>query len=454
MPDARNTKQVAVIGFGITGKACVEFLLRHKYQVTLFASNLAAIQLNPSNQLTLSKTTLKDFDEDSCFDPFEFVVVSPGIDTKHPALLTAAQNNISLISDIELFAQTNRADVISVTGSNGKSTVVDMLYKAFKACGVKVGLGGNIGTSAVSLLDKHHDLVILEISSFQLELTHNLQSKIACVLNVTEDHIDRHGDLTEYALTKRKIYNNADIIIYNRDDAETQVENAPSPKTAVLSFGFNACADKHAISQDSRGIWLNGKLLIKSQALQHISRHNCKNIQVALLIAQQYFNASPSSVFINALISYKGLPHRFEKFAEQQNQKGQAITYINDSKATNPAATLAALASLPKDIFLVLIVGGDSKNSDLSLLADKIKNSVDMLFCLGKDKQLFLSMHNNSIACESFDAILDRVNERVNEVNKPVYVLLSPACASIDMFDNYQQRGDLFKHAVSSRCTV
>ncbi len=441
---------VAVIGYGITGKSCVTFLRKLNKNVSVFVSDLSSIEKSmaisgPDKQQNhsdkMENIVFCQFDKDASLDAFEYVVVSPGVDSRHPALVKAADNNVELISEIELFARHNATPIIAVTGSNGKSTVVDMLHKGFAAAGINAGLGGNFGISALSLLDQHYSYIVLELSSFQLELTFSLRPKIACVLNVTEDHIDRHGDFENYARIKRRIFKGADISIVNRDDPATQDADLIN----VYSFGHSKGENQNQSWIDHEGLWLGNDCLLKSDQLGHFRKHNLLNLQVVLMVGKTLLSAKQFEKFLNAAIRYDGLPHRFEVCHNVVNDNNMPVAFIDDSKATNPGAVISAINSVDENNYLVLIVGGDAKKADLTALSILIKRRVDLLLCIGKDADLFMPMHNTATKFTSLKSLVKCAVNHVKEAKRPATVLLSPACSSIDMFENYVQRGKQFQ---------
>lgn len=441
MDKERGNSNVAVIGFGITGQSCSTFLHEHNMAVSVFVSDPNTIDADLKNTTDIVFCTLH---EKTLFTHFDFVVVSPGIDLKHPALSSAMASGVELISEIELFARYNDAPVIAVTGSNGKSTVVDMLHNGCKAANIHAGLGGNFGTPALRLLDENYALIILELSSFQLELTHSLKPKIACVLNVTEDHIDRHETFDNYANIKRRIYNGAEISIINRDDPATHTDTTSD----VLSFGQSVGNRQGQSWVDEQGMWLGNECVISNQQLSHMNKHNVLNLQVAMLIGHQLLSAEQLTLFKTALLNYKALPHRFETFHEWVNEQQMPVTFIDDSKATNPGATITAINSVDEKYYLVLIVGGDSKQADIEALSVKIAERVDLLLCLGKDADLFVPMSARAQKFADLASLVAFSVEQVKTIERPAVVLLSPACASIDMFKNYKERGLQFQHYV------
>lgn len=461
-----ENQSIALIGYGVTGKACYEFLLEKKAKVSVF--DKAFVDQKASS----AHLNFYPLDENIELSQFDSVVVSPGVNLAQTFiknfLASGKSNSKQVIGDIELFARelvlqnesklsTQKATkVIAVTGSNGKSTVVDMLAKALTQSGFRVALGGNFGTSALSLLSQSYDFIVLELSSFQLEATYSLRPDIACILNISADHLDRHGNLETYAAIKHRIYQNAVHTIFNRDDDLTK----PCDTNSTHSFGLKkpqTLHGNHGFYQTSKGIWLNNEWLLDSTKLKNISQFQLLNMQVVLACANILEIKLPP--VIDTLLSYSGLPHRFQVVHESAN-----TVWINDSKATNPGACLAAIESASRQFSrIVLIAGGDAKGADASVLKEAIEQHVDMIVVIGKDAALFTQFtvpyqHASSLEEAVFKAnkylcTLFTFEDDHNQAPSisPISasaVLLSPACASIDMFNNYQERGDVFAKAV------
>ena len=438
-------QHIALIGYGVTGKACADYLLAKGANLAIFDKADLSKQLSENHQ----QASTHKLHEQSDLNAFDQVVVSPGVNLCQAFIQKFKATGKSVIGDIELFAVENTCPVIAVTGSNGKSTVVDMLSKAIAAAGFKVGLGGNFGRSALTLLDQGFDYIVLELSSFQLESTHSLQPKIACVLNVSPDHIDRHGSMQAYTDAKLSIYNKAEHVIYNRDDEKTFPPKYTNQTQA--SFGLQQIHSESATApslfQNAEGIWINTNLLLNAAKIDNVNQHQLLNMQVVLACAMHL--QLPLQTVVKSLSAYTGLAHRFERVLLEQG-----VEWINDSKATNPGACIAALESLvSKNKAIILIAGGDSKGADLSELTSFINQHVSLLILMVKDKHLFthtgvdFKLANNISQCVEF-AQTAAYDLKLSE-GRDVAVLLSPACASIDMFDNYQHRGNEFAQAVN-----
>lgn len=445
-----SNQAIALIGYGVTGKACADYLLTKNAIVTVFdktdvSDSLSAIKGNIQFCLLGESTDLLAYDQ---------VVVSPGVNLNQDYIRQFKATGKPVIGDIELFARENTIPVIAVTGSNGKSTVVDMLRKCLISAGYKVGLGGNFGTSALAMLGEDYDYIVLELSSFQLESTNSLQACISCVLNITPDHIDRHGSMHEYAMAKVSIYRNAEHLIFNREDPLTYPVGEISASSSSIGIAQAAITQHQGreahFYQDAKGIWLNNALLLSTDTLHSISQHQLLNMQV-VLACTHYLGIALTSI-VNSLYGYTGLAHRFELIASNDFSE-----WINDSKATNPGATVAAIESLvSKSKRILLIAGGDGKGADMSALLTCLHEHVAGLILMGKDREVFTQANVPYVFVNTMQEAVVCANEMAlntfQTTQERSTVMLSPACASIDMFRNYQQRGELFSQAAREVC--
>jgi UDP-N-acetylmuramoylalanine--D-glutamate ligase len=422
-------KNVVVIGMGLTGLSVVRFLLAKQAKV---------VAMDSRSELMLSLDIplfLGELDPDKLCNS-DLVIVSPGVNLNNPAIQKAMASNVQVIGDIELFAQFNTRPVIAITGSNGKSTVTQLVADMCAAGGKKILMGGNIGLPALDLLDQTADGFVLELSSFQLETTYSLKPLAATVLNVTEDHLDRHGDMKNYQQLKLKVFNNCQFTVFNRDDVLAMPANIQASST----YGLSKCATGFSWDQETACILFDNQKYLDSQRCLLVGAHNMLNIQAAAALAK-VFGIDDASIQ-QAAQQFSGLPHRCQTVAINNN-----VRWINDSKATNVGATLAAINGLAPQIQgrLILIAGGEGKGADFSKLADCFSQSVDLLITLGKDGDKIACLHAKSIKVSSIEQAVVEAHKFSQAGDM---VLLSPACASLDMFDNYQHRGECFAHAV------
>jgi UDP-N-acetylmuramoylalanine--D-glutamate ligase len=351
-----------------------------------------------------------------------------------------------VIGDIELFAQTVTAPVIAVTGSNGKSTVATMVYEMATTAGRDVRLGGNVGTPALDLIaDGEPDLFVLELSSFQLETTESLDALAAVVLNVTPDHMDRYSSLGAYANAKRRVFAGTGAMILNADDPVVAGFADPGRENIFFTLG-SPRSDRDYGIRDIEGVaWLcRGRSpLMRADALGTTGRHNVANALAATALGS--VAGLSDEAMEKALMSFSGLAHRMETVVEQAG-----IRWVNDSKATNVGATLAAVRGFAEPV--VLIAGGDGKGADFTgladTLADALSGRVRQVVLLGRDAERLEQAIGGRVPTVRVGSMDDAVKVAGAQAQKGDVVLLSPACSSLDMFDDFTQRGDVFKTAV------
>ncbi len=364
----------------------------------------------------------------------DLIIASPGIALAHPSLSAAADAGIEIIGDIELFCREAQAPIVAITGSNGKSTVTTLVGEMAKAAGVSVGVGGNIGLPALMLLDPEKELYVLELSSFQLETTYSLRAKAATVLNVTEDHMDRYPfGLQQYRAAKLKIYENAQVCVVNADDALTMPVRGADER--CVSFGIDV-GDYH-LNHQQGDTWLRvkGEKILNAKEMKIVGRHNYTNALAALALADAV--GLPRSSSLQALTTFTGLAHRFQ-LAYDHN----GVRWINDSKATNVGSTEAALNGLHVDGTLHLLLGGDGKSADFSPLNRYLQGNNIHLYCFGRDGAELAALRPE--AATRTNTMEEAMRIIADKVQPGDMVLLSPACASLDQFKNFEQRGDVF----------
>lgn len=440
---AYRAKHIAIVGMGVTGRSCTKFLLAQGAVISVFDRQpfdylalCEQMQLNQDDSFTIS--VLQDT---TSFAEFDYVVLSPGVNPLHPAV-AAIRDKPTTISDLDIFVQFNHTPCIGVTGSNGKSTVVDMLQRTLTASGKTALLGGNFGTCALDLLGQPADFIVLELSSFQLEITRKLPLAVACILNVTEDHIDRHLSFAGYVSAKQRIFEHASAVVVNRDDANTFYVKSHRCSASVSQEQMLTTLTHHDFWQDQQGVKNHDRLLIPAADLKMPLPHTLMNMQFVLAIHACL--KLPLESAIRTLIHYEGLPHRFEFVAQYDN-----VQFINDSKATNPGACVAALACAHYlNLRTILIAGGDAKGADLSSLKHPLQQWVEWCIVFGKDASRFMTLGSQVLQVDNLEQAVTLAKQKAALSKVPSLVLLSPACASIDMFKNYQHRGDSFKQAV------
>ncbi|MDX1303852.1 UDP-N-acetylmuramoyl-L-alanine--D-glutamate ligase [Photobacterium sp.] len=425
-----GVKKVVVIGLGMTGLSVVNHLLRQSGERDI---KVIDTRIAPPGQDKLSASV------ELCSGQWnmdwllaaDLIVVSPGIALATPELQAAAAAGIEIVGDIELFARAVTQPVVAITGSNGKSTVTSLVGEMAKEAGINVGVGGNIGFAALDMLAQEHDLYVLELSSFQLETTSSLQLKAAVYLNLSEDHMDRYQGLDDYSQAKLRIFNHTDLAIYNRDDLATRPRDYTHPMT---SFGFDAEEYGLKLDQGEEYLAIAGQSQIKVRDIALVGRHNVANSLAALALADAV-NIDRQAA-CRALKNYTGLSHRCQLVV---NQHG--VQWVNDSKATNLASTLAALKGLNLSGRLHLLVGGDGKGADFSELKPVLADLNVQLYCFGRDGHIFASLVAAPVCVETMAQAMDIAAKAAQAGDM---ILLSPACASLDQFPNFMARGDAF----------
>ncbi len=430
-------KRVAVIGLGISGLATVRFLLKHGVKPVLMDTRLKVAGLEQIPAEKVDGIYLGELDANR-LAKMDVLLVSPGLDLSLPAVRFATAQGVKIIGDVELFAMVNTKPVVAITGSNGKSTVTKLVEHMLNCAGIKALAAGNIGLAVLDALEQTDtEVYVLELSSFQLETTHQLNLAAAAHLNVSEDHLDRHGTMANYAAAKQRIFMHTQLAVWNQDDALTKPQYPVANEIAVgLSEGVYGLV---AIANEN---WLQvaGEPLMRVNEMSMVGRHNQFNALAASAVALAV--GVSRQALITALQTFAPLPHRCTLVAEQDG-----VRWVNDSKATNVGATLAAIAGLRADVTgkLILIAGGDGKGADFTELATVLRQQIDAVITLGRDGPAIAKLVPGAIEVADLSAA---VKQAAKLVQTGDLVLLSPACASLDMFKNYEERGRLFAEAV------
>ncbi|HBZ15036.1 UDP-N-acetylmuramoyl-L-alanine--D-glutamate ligase [Candidatus Pantoea floridensis] len=430
MADYRGRK-VVIIGLGITGLSCVDFFLAQGVTPRVMDTRVSPPGLE---KLPASVERYVGGINSDWLLASDLIIASPGIALAHPALSEAADAGIEVIGDIELFCREAQAPIVAITGSNGKSTVTTLVGEMARAAGWQVGVGGNIGLPALTLLKSPAQLYVLELSSFQLETTHSLKAAAATILNLTEDHMDRYPlGMQQYRAAKLRIYENASVCVVNADDGMTMPVRGVDQR--CVSFGINL-GDYH-LNQQQGSTWLRvkGEKVLNTDEMTLVGQHNYTNALAALALADAVNIPRASS--LKALTTFSGLAHRFQLVHE-----ANGVRWINDSKATNVGSTEAALNGLQVKGTLWLLLGGDGKSADFSPLARYLQGDNVKLFCFGRDGDALADLRPE-IATRT-ETMQQAMIQIAAQVKPGDMVLLSPACASLDQFRNFEQRGDRF----------
>ena len=438
-----SDRRMLVVGLGKTGLSCVRYLCEKGRDVAVADSRLSPPGLDELRaEWPDLPVYLGEFDAD-LFAGFNELVVSPGISVAEPAIRVAADKGAVIRGDIDLFSEVADAPIIAITGSNGKTTVTTLVGEMARAAGRRVEVGGNIGTPALELLGRGADLYVLELSSFQLETTRELNALAATVLNVSDDHMDRYPDKMAYFQAKQRIFNGCQNAVVNLDDALS----TPMARDNLrfLCFGFHRVnPDTFSTRDDDEGTWITFGFdnLLLAEELGLMGQHNISNVMAALALGQAA--GLPMDVMLDTAKRFKGLPHRCE-FVRRVSD----VDYINDSKGTNVGATAAAIESLvPAGGKIVLIAGGEGKGADFSLLAEPVATHCRAVVLIGADAETIATALGNRVETVNAADIAGAVHTAKKLAQPGDRVLLSPACASFDMFRDYGDRGDRFRQQV------
>jgi UDP-N-acetylmuramoylalanine--D-glutamate ligase len=437
-----------IVGLGRTGFSCARYLHRRGWRVVVTDTRAAPPalhslrQLDPTIDVRLGGLDVRLLDDAMC------VVASPGVSLAEPFFGEARRRGLEIVGDIELFARAADAPVAGITGTNGKSTVTTLLGRMAERAAVRVRVGGNLGEPALDLLDSNvrdasaaaAELYVLELSSFQLETTHSLDLAAAAVLNVSADHLDRYASVEDYAAAKARIFARCDTAVINLDDP--LVVTMPRPGQRTLGFSLRATIGADYALANERGQWWltrRGEPLLSLADMKLAGGHNAANALAALALGEAL--ELPLPAMLAELKSFAGLPHRAQWVADVGG-----VSYINDSKGTNVGATLAAVRGTQAPV--VLIAGGEGKNQDFAPLTQAFRGKLRHALLIGRAADALAEALEGVCAVERCATLEEAVRAAARAAQPGDAVLLSPACASFDMFTDYAQRGAVFEQAV------
>jgi UDP-N-acetylmuramoylalanine--D-glutamate ligase len=437
---SQTTGPVFVLGMGSTGAACARYFVARGV-TAVFADTRAVPPGLSAIRAAMPFAEMHTGQIPLTLPPhIAQVVVSPGIDLHLPLLEDARQRGIPVLSDIDLFVSEAAAPVVAITGSNGKSTVTSMLGEMLATAGLRVGVGGNLGTPAPDLLDAETQVYVLELSSFQLGRSQLFDAAAAVVLNVSPDHLDIHGDMAGYTTAKARVYARCKLAVLNRD--EPALERLVPAGTPVISFGLDTPrAGEFGLLQLNDGSWLarGTEALLPVAELKLSGRHNISNALAALALGTA-LGLEPAAL-VPGLRNYQPLPHRMAVVASRDG-----VSWIDDSKATNVGAAVASISSL--DGPLVLIAGGDGKGASFTTLADALRGRECVAILLGRDREQLATALEGICPVSRVDDMSAAVRAARATAKPGWTVLLAPACSSLDMYRDYGARGDAFCAAV------
>jgi UDP-N-acetylmuramoylalanine--D-glutamate ligase len=448
-------RDVLVLGLGQTGLSLARWLARHGARVRVADTREAppaAAALRES--LPGVRIETGPFVASTC-DGAELIAISPGVPKDQPAIAAAVAAGAVLVGDVELFAGGLPVGqkVLGVTGTNGKTTVTALTGALAEAAGLATTVAGNIGTPVLDVLSRHEDgapwpdLFVLELSSYQLETTSSLELAAATVLNVSPNHLDRYAGVVDYAAAKARIFARAAVQVINRDDPIVRLMRLPGHTVQTFGAGVPLSEEEWGLVARGGEEWLarGGELIVPASRLALVGRHNALNALAALALVSSVAKVTPE--VLAALAAFRGLPHRMERVAE-----AGGVLFVNDSKATTVAATEAALAGIGRPV--VLIAGGDGKGQSFVPLKPAVERACRAVLLVGRDAALVAEGIAGAKGAVEHLGTLERAVARAFEIARPGdAVLLSPACASLDQFGSFGERGERFAALVRERLT-
>jgi UDP-N-acetylmuramoylalanine--D-glutamate ligase len=444
----KSNLPLAIIGLGKTGKSIAKYLNKINCDFIVYDTRKdLEITKEIKKEINENKIILGEFKEEYIENHDNFIV-SPGIKLEKNIIEKIKISKKNIQTDIDIFNGKKRKNVICITGTNGKTTVTLLIEHILKNLGNKVKAGANVGLPVLELLSEDYEYNILELSSFQLEMTKTINSKISLITNITPDHLDRHENFENYVILKNKIFNNAEISIFNRLDNNINSKATEERYTFGADVG-QSLNDFGIIKENNINYISQGKKkIISENDVQLIGKHNFINICAALAVIKAL--KLDVELAAQTIKKFGCVEHRMENFLKNDN-----ISWINDSKSTNIDSTISAIKSLDKNI--VLLMGGRSKTNDYSELEKVLKNKVDKIIFFGESKNFLKnalkSVKDISIANNMEHAVCEAINFiniKKENCEENMYIILSPACSSYDMYKSFEERGKSFKnHAIN-----
>lgn len=438
-------KTVLIIGLGRTGKSVARCVLAHGGRVRITDSQADAVA---SARAQSDMEIRSDDDADALLRGVQLVIPSPGVPAKHPLLKEAVRRQVAVQSEIELAYRLLACPVVAVTGTNGKSTTTALLGEMIQQSGQETFTGGNLGTPLIDAVGTASAVAVAEISSFQLEWVEQFRPQIGVFLNLSEDHLDRHGSFEQYGRTKRRLFaqqRQSDWVVMNRDDARVQALCHRLPGR-LFSFGWTPLAGDR-----SEGAWVEAETLILCHAGREMyyaiddiplrGRHNIANVTAAVSAATLW--GVPPAIIQSVLASFTGLPHRLELVAEKNG-----VAYINDSKGTNIDAVVQSLNSFSEPV--ILLAGGVEKGGDYRPLREVVQTKVKKLILFGQAQRSLRAALGQDTETLLVNALDEAIQAAHRGAQAGDIILLSPACASFDQFRNYAHRGEAFRAYVEA----
>lgn len=433
-----------IVGLGITGFSCAQYFQKKGIPFAVMDTRATPPHLSELKALCPDvRLSLGTFNT-SWMEKAARIILSPGISVKHPLIAEQIERGLPVVGDIELFAESVAAPVIAITGTNAKSTVTTLVGLMAQAAQIKTAVGGNLGQAALSLLDDHAGLYVLELSSFQLETTHTLKPNIATILNISPDHMDRYDSLLDYQRAKYRIYTHSSQAVCNRDDQLTDYREGDQNNKWYFSLNQPSAREFGLMTQKNESyLAYEDQLLMPTKDLPISGKHYYANALAALAIG--HASGFPLDTMLDVLRSFKGLPHRCQLI-----RKREEVLWVNDSKGTNVGATIAAINGLgaENEGKLVMILGGIGKHADFTTLLPVLLQYGRHVVLIGEAAKEIANVIGNALPF-SFASDMEEAVSEAAKVSQPKdIVLLSPACSSLDMYQNFEHRGRVFTEIV------
>ncbi len=436
----QSAPRTVVVGLGRTGISVVRYLRAHGTAVAVTDTRTAPPALPELRALAPEVKVSTGALDAKLLEGAEAIVVSPGIAARGEFFEAARARGLPVFGDIELFARAVRAPVVGITGTNGKSTVTTLVGQMAERSGRRTRVGGNLGEPALELLDPSAELYVLELSSYQLDTTESLTLAAATVLNVSADHLDRYGTVADYAASKARIFRHCGTAVLNADDPQVAAMGNLAQRRLRFSLDETSSAE-YRLQRHAGREWLarGAERLLALDELKLAGRHNAANALAALALGEALL--LPRAAMFEALREFPGLPHRTQWVADIAG-----VRYVDDSKGTNVGATLAAVSGFAGP--LLLIAGGEGKGQDFRPLAAALRGKVRRALLIGRDARALGAALSASCPVDYCATLEAAVGEAAQHARAGDTVLLSPACASLDMFRDYAHRGEVYAAAV------
>lgn len=448
MADREIQFDTIVVGMGNTGISCARYLAARKINFAMTDSRAEPPLLKTIREQFPGVPLYTEGFDPALLCSAKQLLLSPGVSLAEPAIAQAKAAGVSVVGDIEIFCRHANAPIVAITGSNGKSTVTMLVAEMTRAAGMKTAVGGNLGTPALNLLDEPDiDIFVLELSSFQLETVTSLNAVAAVVLNISEDHMDRYPGMAAYTQAKSRIYQGDGTMILNLDDPLVAAMRRPDRKMHGFTLA-DPDRDNYGIRAYAGTRWLvkGDEELLRADEIRMAGEHNIADALAAFALAE-VLNV-PRTTIGKVLREFTGLPHRCQWIAEING-----VRWFNDSKGTNVGASYAAIQGLAENKNIILIAGGDGKGADFSRLAEAAEYYLRAAVLIGRDAPRIKQVLQGIVPVVNALDMNAAVRTASTLAEPGDVVLLSPACASLDMFSDYRARGDAFKNAVEQLVT-